>query len=299
MNLERKDPNIALSINTYTYINSNPIKLSIIIVTFNRADLLDLLLRSLQKQLFNDFEIIVVDNDSEDNTSEISREFNLIYVKLNKNYGLSIGRNVGLKYARGDIVCFLDDDAIVDKTFVKSHYEAHMNYNIFCLRGKALPKTKSIFNCIPGHYDLGNEIVPAPINLEGNSSFNKHILDEIGGFDPDLYIHFHEGIELTYRIFQKYNCELNKSIYYPNSIIYHDYAKNYFNLLKKTYLNELRNRKLRAEAPELIKFINRFPESKNKFVDKRCKFFKIFYGLNVKFIILYINFKFNKLRFFK
>lgn len=293
MNLELKDLSIEIARDRYSNNYSKSIKLSIIIVTFNRADLLNLLLRSLQKQLFNDFEIIVVDNCSKDNTGKSTLRFNLIYVKLNKNYGLSFGRNIGLKYARGDIVCFLDDDAMVDETFTKSHYEAHTKLDIFCLRGKALPKTRSIYNCIPGHYDLGNEIIPALINLEGNSSFNKQVLEEAGGFNPDLFIHFNEGIELTYRIFQKYNCELNKSIYYPNAIIYHDYAKNFLNLLIKIYLNELRNQKLYIEYPELFEFINRFSSNKYKKYTKRCKIFKLFYGLCVKFIRIYIHIKFK------
>lgn len=294
LNLEIKDQNIVIAIDTKKK-NNYPIKLSIIIVSLNRAKLLNILLKSLQKQLFNDFEIIVVDNGSNDNTTICTREFDLIYIKLNKNYGLSFGRNIGLKYAQGDIVCFLDDDAVVDETFVKSHYEAHINYDIFCLRGKALPKTKTITNCFPVHYDLGNEIIPAPINLEGNSSFKKNVLLNIGGFDSDLFIHFHEGIELTYRIFQKYNCELNKSIYYPDAVIYHDYATNFLSLLRKAYLNELRTQKLSAEAPELLRFIDRFPSSKYKNQNKQCKLFKIFYSLCLIFIRSYVSFRLNYL----
>ncbi len=298
MNLELKDPSIEFAMETYNKNYFNSIKLSVIIVTFNRANFLNALLKSIQKQSFDDFEIIIVDNDSKDNTTKNTLKFNLIYIKLNKNYGLSFGRNVGLKYARGDIVCFLDDDAIVDETFTRSHYEAHTKYDIFCLRGKAKPKTRTILNCIAGHYDLGNEIIPAPINLEGNSSFNKHVLEEVGGFDPDLFIHFNEGIELTYRIFQKYNCELNKSIYYPDAVIYHDYAKNFLNLLNKSYLNELRSRKLNSESQELMQFIGRFPLNKHKVVvNKQCKLFRIFYSFCIKFIKLYIYFKFGSIKY--
>lgn len=268
-------------------------KLSVIIVTFNRANLLNELLKSLQKQSFKDFEIIVVDNNSKDNTKEIIISYNFLYIKLIKNFGASIGRNIGLKYAEGEIVCFLDDDAIVDETFVESHHDAHIENDILCLRGKVLPKSKAIYNCKSQHYDLGDEIIPSVIDIEGNSSFKKFILDDVGGFDPDLFIHKHEGIDITYRILKKYGDDINKSIYYPKAVIYHDYAKGFFNFLNKIYINQKQWRELSIDSPERLLFLSKFPaRHSNPKYEKKCRFFFIFCKFYVKLIRRYLNIRY-------
>lgn len=238
------------------------VDISVIIVTFNRANLLDELLKSLERQSFDNFDIIIIDNNSKDNTKDIAMNYDLIYIKLKENYGPSLGRNVGLKYACGDIVCFLDDDAIADENLIKSHYEGHTKFDIFCMRGKVLPRSRAIYNCVTLHYDLGDSVVPSPINIEGNSSFKRNILNDVGGFDPDLFIHKHEGNELTYRILKKFGGDVNKSIYYPNAIIYHDYAKSITNFLEKVYINQVRVLEMKKRSQDMLKFINRFPSNR-------------------------------------
>ncbi len=291
MNLELKDIRIDVAFNTKEYAFDSSPQLSIIIVTFNRSNFLDELLKSLQNQSFRNFEIIVVDNNSKDNTKHLIFNYNLLYIRLNQNYGLSLARNIGLKYAQGDIVCFLDDDAVVDKTFVNSHYEGHIRQNIFCLRGKALPRSKTIYNCIPYHYDLGDEIIPSPINLEGNSSFKKSILDDVGGFDPDLFINGHEGIDITYRILKNFNFNISKCIYYPKAVIYHDYANSIFEVLRKTYQTELKSQKQLVESPDMIKFLGQFPPIKNRVKNKECHIFIKFYKIFIILLRYYLHFK--------
>lgn len=88
-------------------------KFSIIIPTYNRANLLKRCLESVKAQTFTDWEAIVVDNFSEDNTEQVVNDLNdnrIIYIK-NHNYGvISVSRNKGLDIAQGEYVCFLDSD---------------------------------------------------------------------------------------------------------------------------------------------------------------------------------------------
>lgn len=85
--------------------------LSIIIPTYNRAHLLKQALKSIQNQTFKDYEIIIVNDGSKDNTDEIvsQSELNINYIKQ-KNAGLNAARNVALKQARGKYIALLDDD---------------------------------------------------------------------------------------------------------------------------------------------------------------------------------------------
>jgi glycosyltransferase involved in cell wall biosynthesis len=87
---------------------------SVIIPTFNRANLIEKAIKSVLKQTYQDFEIIVVDDGSIDNTEEIIRGFKdkrVKYIKkYKKNRGISVARNIGIKVARGKYIALLDSD---------------------------------------------------------------------------------------------------------------------------------------------------------------------------------------------
>lgn len=207
---------------------------SVIIVTYNNLDLLLLNLDNLNKQTINDFEIIIIDNNEKIDIFPLIKKYPINYIRLKKNYGLSFARNIGIKLARGEIVIFLDDDAIPASDFVEQHIKAYQINDIIGLRGKAIPiNNKNIYNYFSYHYNYGDKIIPCYINLEGNSSFKKNELINIGGFNPKLEgAGGYEGLELTCRIISKYK-DRSKLIYYPNAIIYHDYSLNFFKYIKK------------------------------------------------------------------
>jgi glycosyltransferase involved in cell wall biosynthesis len=88
-------------------------KVSVIIPTHNRADFLRGALTSILDQTFQDFEIIVVDDASNDNTSEVVASFNderINLVRHETNKGGSAARNTGILASKGDYIAFLDDD---------------------------------------------------------------------------------------------------------------------------------------------------------------------------------------------
>ena len=89
--------------------------ISVILVTFNREHYLPTMLSSLRNQTFKDYELILVNNGSTDNTMKICNNYanNDTRVKLihnQKNIGASFGRNSGLSQATGDFISFVDDD---------------------------------------------------------------------------------------------------------------------------------------------------------------------------------------------
>ncbi len=90
----------------------NP-KVSIILPTYNRAAYLDRAITSVLNQSYSDFELIIVDDASKDNTEEIVKGFNderIIYIKNPKNLGGAGARNVGIKRAVADFIAFQDSD---------------------------------------------------------------------------------------------------------------------------------------------------------------------------------------------
>ncbi len=86
---------------------------SIILPTFNRAHTLHRAIQSVFDQTFKDFEIIVIDDASRDNTVDIVKNFDderLVYKKLEKNIGAAAARNIGINIAKGRYIGFQDSD---------------------------------------------------------------------------------------------------------------------------------------------------------------------------------------------
>ena len=86
--------------------------ISIVIITYNRSKELAELLINLHKQSYKSKQIIVVDNNSTDNTETIIQNFRDVnYYKIDRNLGVPGGRNFGIKKATGNIILFIDNDA--------------------------------------------------------------------------------------------------------------------------------------------------------------------------------------------
>jgi glycosyltransferase involved in cell wall biosynthesis len=122
-------------------------KISAAICTYNRAKFLEKSLTSLIKQNFdkNDYEIIVIDNNSNDNTKEVVNKFIEKYKDFNIKYvfepvqGLSIARNRAIKEANSNILLFIDDDAIANENLLKEHLRIYNEFeNVSCVGGKIL-----------------------------------------------------------------------------------------------------------------------------------------------------------------
>jgi glycosyltransferase involved in cell wall biosynthesis len=90
-------------------------KVSVVLPTYNRANELRKSIYSVLSQTFTDFELIIVDDASSDNTTEIISAVNdnrVRYIQLIDNVGGSEARNVGIRKARGEIVAFQDSDDV-------------------------------------------------------------------------------------------------------------------------------------------------------------------------------------------
>lgn len=93
--------------------NTKTPRVSVIIPTYNRVGIVTRALDSVIAQTFGDFEIIIVDDGSDDDTGSVVGRYSddrIRYIRHDKNGGLSKARNTGIKNARGPYIAFLDDD---------------------------------------------------------------------------------------------------------------------------------------------------------------------------------------------
>ena len=95
-------------------------KVSIIIVNYNGKLLLEKCLESLFKINYNNFEVVIVDNNSTDNTIEfITKNYpSIIIIKLDSNKGFAEPNNIAAKITKGDYLLFLNNDTIVTPNFI-------------------------------------------------------------------------------------------------------------------------------------------------------------------------------------
>jgi glycosyltransferase involved in cell wall biosynthesis len=179
-------------------------KVSAIICTHNRAQYLGQAIDSLLAQDFDSFEVIVIDNASSDRTREVVeaqlQDPRLKYV-YESQIGLSIARNTGAKVACGDILAYLDDDAVASPHWLKTLSDAYEQNSQLAIAGgkvtllwigELTPPVWLSENLAGnlGAYDLGDSFVyidrPQLTPRGLNYSIRKEFLEQIGGFDPKL-----------------------------------------------------------------------------------------------------------------
>ncbi len=118
------------------YSNKEPF-FSIIIVSYNYEQYLRRALTAIKRQTFKDYEIVIVDNGSTDNTDRIVRNFMhnnkdmyITHVRIDINNGLPNGRNKGIDNSHGEYIIFNDADDWMDKTCLEEMYKASENGTI-------------------------------------------------------------------------------------------------------------------------------------------------------------------------
>lgn len=103
-----------------------PSLVSVIIPTFNRSHTIVRTIKSVLSQTFQNFEILVADDASTDDTESLIREFArsgpIHYIRLERNSGAPTARNMGAKKARGEYLAFLDSDDIWYPQFLERQF---------------------------------------------------------------------------------------------------------------------------------------------------------------------------------
>ena len=161
--------------------------LSIIIPTYNEEEYLPVLLESIKKQSFENYEIIVADANSTDRTREIAEEYGCIVVEG----GLpAVGRNNGAKVAKGEYLLFLDSDLELTDDYLRDViYEFRMERLGIAIT-QMLPMSNKVedklFHDFANYFMIGVEkIKPHGAGCYGLIS-KKELHDECGGFDESL-----------------------------------------------------------------------------------------------------------------
>ncbi len=185
-------------------------KISIIITTYNRPELLRIAIKSALMQTYPNFEVIVVDGSSDYKTSEVIKYYKnkIIVVKDKRNIGVSAARNIGIKQSSGDYITFLDDDDIFHPKKIERQiklFKKKSNIGIVYCPVATKINNKLIYKPLSGKNNhwirlrFQNPIIMTPL-------IKKECISTCGVFDESLL--YHEDRDLWYRIGKKFQFKL-------------------------------------------------------------------------------------------
>ena len=235
--------------------DSSPL-VSIIILNYNAGNLLLNCVDSVFKSTYPNFEVLVVDNISTDNSHIICKEkFEKIHLIKNKeNLGYCEGNNVGIRNADGEFIVILNPDTIVEPNWLNHLMSAYSKFGeglyqpkFFSLNEKlVLQSTGNMLHIFgfgfardKGKADDEKIKSVEKINYASGTCLftSKIVLDKVGLLDPFLFL-YHDDLDLGWRAAQ---IGIN-SFYVPQSIVYHAESYSIKWSSKKFYWLE-RNRK--------------------------------------------------------
>lgn len=175
-------------------------KISLIVPAYNEADYLTNFFKSLKYSKYPDYEIIVVNDQSEDETASIAEKFGA-KVLTGKREGVGSARNIGLKHAKGEVIASLDADSTLCENWIdKVAKNFEQDEKLKALSGPSY---------YGGIYDLWSIATQWENNLTpitgfayfgaNNSAYKKAYLMESGGWAENI----NEEMDMSLRLFLK------------------------------------------------------------------------------------------------
>lgn len=246
---------------------------SVIIANFNGEAYLPNCLTSLLKSKFKNFEVLIIDNNSNDLSLKIATKFSekdkrIRMIRNKVNLGVPVSRNIAIKSARGEILIFLDNDTEMDKNWLdelaKTFHDKTITAAqplIFDFHNRDLiqeagmrinPYTGFGMTIGRGEKDLGQYKSLEIISLGAALAVRKDVAKRVAGFDVKLF-HCTDDLDFCWRLW----LQGFKVVLSDKSKIYH-YTKShpatsrlYFHLSK----NSLRMLTKNYELSNLLKFL--------------------------------------------
>jgi O-antigen biosynthesis protein len=181
-------------------------RVSVIVCSYNGGATLEQCLCSLRTLDYPDFEVIVVDDGSTDDTQGILARFPTVRSIHQANQGLSVARNVGLKAATGSIIAYTDADCFADPNWLTHLVHPLQHTDAAAVGGPNLaPEDGRLAGCVaaaPGQPTHVLESDQVAEHIPGcNMAFRREALLAVNGFDP-IYRKAGDDVDLCWRLQQ-------------------------------------------------------------------------------------------------
>lgn len=255
--------------------------LSVILCTYNRERYIYNVLQSIAAGGFGDYEIVLVNNNSTDDTESECQRFAKDHPEVAMRYcvekqqGLSYARNRGIMESQGEVLVYVDDDAVVNREYLQTYADFfNRNKEAVAAGGPITPRydgceepswmSHYTRQLVTGELNLGTrerEFPKGAFPGGGNAAYRKSVFNEVGLFNVELGRKGNSLIGAEEKdLFDKMTSRGMKFYYLPNAILYHlippkKLTQDYFDRLtygigvseryrtlqigKKKYLNRL------------------------------------------------------------
>lgn len=293
---------------------------SVNILTYNGEGLIGKCLKSVLGQTYENLEILVIDNNSQDKTVAIAKEFKVKVIENSKNLGFSAGHNLGIRESRGEYVLCLNQDVVLDRDFIKYAVEAieknpaspagvgeigsiqgklYKKDKILDATGLIMLKNRRFINRGQGEEDKNQYQAGEIFGVDGAAPLyrrtaleNTKINNEY--FDEDFFC-YKEDVDLAWRM-KLYGW---KAVFEPRAIGYHLRGAG-----EKAVKNYISVALARRKIPQLAKFYSfkndRLMRIKNEIPSL---FFRDFFSIIIKeigawaYVIFFEKYGFKAIRF--
>jgi len=181
-------------------------RVSVVVCSYNGARTLEQCLHSLSHLDYPDYEVILVDDGSTDNTAQIAARFPHVRYIYQENQGLSVARNTGLRAATGEVVAYTDSDCFADPAWLTHLVYPLQQSGAAAVGGPNLtPEDGWLAACVaaspgqPTHVLLNDQVAE---HIPGcNMAFRRKALEAINGFNPQ-YRKAGDDVDVCWRLQQ-------------------------------------------------------------------------------------------------
>jgi len=227
---------------------------SIILATYNRAYCIENAINSVINQSFTDWELIIVDDGSTDNTEEVVKKYlndkRIKYIKLDKNSGVNVARNRGYKEAIGEWLFDLDSDNWLNKNSLQNRYDEIIKINFDMIKFLVTNTQGQILR--PKNYKIGflnyKDIICGKNSGEFTTVIKTSLMKKYMWFED-----INGGEAITWQLIAK---ELKK-VYFSNKVVlvYNDKGNDRLSIRDRNYsrIYKIYKKQLKILGKEYIK----------------------------------------------
>lgn len=225
---------------------------SIIIPAYNAERTVGKTLEACLNQDYKgEFEVVVVDDGSTDNTKNVVKNYSVQYI-FQKNAGPATARNRGWKTSRGEIVCFTDSDCIPLNNWLSTllrHYRNDVHIDAVCGSYEIANPKNLLAQCIQDEIVFKHSTMPKDVRFFGsyNFSIKRSVLEQVGGFDETFTQASGEDNDLSYRI-KKGGYRM---VFDRNALVAHHHRESLYRYLKDQYVHGYWRAKLYVNHPDM------------------------------------------------
>jgi len=167
------------------------ITFSVVIPAYNEAKYIGRTLSALKNQTFKDFEIIVKDGKSQDQTVKIAEKFTKKVISL-KDTSAADARNQGARHSTGEILVFMDADTALPPETLAHFSQLMKNENVVGVSCRKVPQSSSALDRVMYEFVNISTYVSSVMRLGGAHGnlmlIRRRVFEQVGGFNPNIIV---------------------------------------------------------------------------------------------------------------